>query len=281
NRMNTLRKELALKKIEKERLQKEQEREMKELLEKQNVELEAKVKERTLQLEEKNRIVEQDREIIRHERQKSDDLLLNILPNSIADRLKEGNEMIADHFDEVSVFFADLVGFTQLSKAMRPSELVNLLNKIFSEFDKTADKYGIEKIKTIGDAYMCVSGLPIADKDHASKMAHFALEILDVLKRFEPELGEHKCAVRIGVHCGPVVAGVIGKRKFAYDLWGDTVNLASRLESHGVPMRVQCSENFAQALGAEFKLETRGEVALKGAGTHTTYFLEKAEPVAT
>ena len=176
------------------------------------------------------------------EHERSEGLLHNILPRSIARRLKRERAAIADGFAQVSVLFADIVGFTELSARMPPSELVALLNKLFSELDDLAERRGLEKIKTIGDAYMVASGLPEPRADHAEALVLFALDMLEVADRWGREAG-HPLALRVGVHAGPVVAGVIGKRKFIYDLWGDTVNIASRMESHGAPGRIQVTED--------------------------------------
>ena len=271
--MNLIRIELAEKKLEKERLEKEQEIAMKNILEKQNVELEIKVAERTHQLEEKKREVEMDREIIKKEREKSDALLLNILPEKIAKRLKAGEGMIAERFDQVTVFFSDIVGFTEMSKQITPEQLVDRLNTIFSEMDAIAFKHGLEKIKTIGDAYMCVCGLPEPQKDHAHRVAKFALDVKEVIEKLNSTPEMNTLAVRMGIHSGTVVAGVIGKRKFAYDLWGETVNLASRLESHAEVMQIHCSQATFNLLKNNFRFTPRGTVELRGLGKQETYFL--------
>ncbi|MDN3202975.1 adenylate/guanylate cyclase domain-containing protein [Algoriphagus sediminis] len=273
DRMNRIKKELALGKIRQAELKQEKERALKEVLEKQNIELEKKVVERTKELVEKSKIVERDKETIQKERQKSEALLLNILPESIAERLKKGESKIADQFDDVSVFFSDIVGFTSLSKKMKPDDLINLLNDVFSEFDKLAEKHGLEKIKTIGDAYMCVSGLPIPLEDHATRMASFAIEANHSLSKlsFEKAIDVR---FRMGIHCGPVVAGVIGNSKFAYDLWGETVNVASRLEAHGESTKIYCSEEFKTKIESNFELVSVGELELKGIGKRKVFELK-------
>ncbi|HEY8079571.1 MAG TPA: adenylate/guanylate cyclase domain-containing protein [Labilithrix sp.] len=202
--------------------------------------------------------------------QASEKLLLNILPAPIAARLKEGETTIADAFPAVTVLFADIVGFTSLSARISTAELILVLNEIFSAFDALADEYGLEKIKTIGDAYMVVGGVPTARADHADAVASMALAMRDVVAKRTDEL-----RVRIGVHSGPVVAGVIGTRKFTYDLWGDTVNTASRMESHGEPGRIQVSEATRDLLADRFELEARGAIAVKGKGEMRTFFLER------
>lgn len=207
---------------------------------------------------------------VSHEKQKSEDLLHNILPVSIADRLKEDKSIIADGFENVSVLFADIVGFTQMSETNSPDELVAQLNAVFTEFDKLAEHYGLEKIKTIGDAYMVSGGLPEHDPDHLQKMANMALDMLRIMDE-TPELADME--IRIGIHAGPVVAGVIGVKKFAYDLWGDTVNTASRMESHGLPNRINVTENVKQQLQSDFTFEERGTLEIKGKGEMEMFFL--------
>ena len=211
----------------------------------------------------------------------SERLLLNVLPCSIAERLKGRPEVapdtlvdiIADSFPEASVLFADIVGFSKISAGMSPRELVAMLNDIFTEFDRIADDRGLEKIKTIGDAYMAVAGLPDPADDHAPRAAHMALDMLEVIDRWNERRGTH-VQMRIGINSGAGVAGVIGKRKFIYDIWGDSVNIASRMESHGVPGRVQVTEfTRSKLLGKPFFLEERGAVDLKGHGPMKTWFL--------
>ena len=223
--------------------------------------LEDKVRERTAQLA--------------AEKAKSDNLLLNILPVSIADRLKKKEDTIADRYDEVTVLFSDLVGFTVFSAKHTPKELVYKLNILFSKFDDLLDKYKIEKIKTIGDALMLVSGAPRRYKNHAIEMAHMALDMYDELRSFNQEYGE-ALDLRIGLHTGPVVAGVMGKKKFTYDLWGDAVNTASRMESHGIPGIVHISEaTYLKIKDQNFNIEDRGEIEVKGKGMMNTYILKK------
>ncbi|NUP09222.1 MAG: adenylate/guanylate cyclase domain-containing protein [Polyangiaceae bacterium] len=213
---------------------------------------------------------------IEHER--SEQLLLNILPQSISERLKGGQKSIADGFSEVSVLFADIVGFTELSSRMPPAALVQVLNDVFSRFDEMADRYGLEKIKTIGDAYMVAAGLPEPRSDHAEVAVRMALGMRDALAEMNAEKG-YGLSLRIGVHSGPVVAGVIGKKKFIYDLWGDTVNTASRMESHGVKDAVHVSEATAELVRGKFQLESRGTIQVKGKGDMVTYIVrEGSEP---
>jgi class 3 adenylate cyclase len=208
------------------------------------------------------------------ERDRSEALLLNILPAPIAARLKDNPRAIADAFENVTVLFADLVGFTKLSARIPTEELIVLLNEIFSDFDALAEKHGLEKIKTIGDAYMVVGGIPTPRSDHANAVAAMALDMLDVIAQRPHEAGE-RLELRIGIHSGPVVAGVIGKRKFSYDLWGDTVNTASRMESHSEVGRIQVSEATRALLDEKFTLAERGMIAIKGKGEMRTWFLTR------
>lgn len=210
---------------------------------------------------------------LKMEQRKSDLLLLNILPEPIAERLKQNDKAsIAEQFDNVTVLFADLVGFTHLSTQMSPTELVNLLNKIFSAFDLLVEKYGLEKIKTIGDAYMVVGGLPMPRPDHGEAIANIALDMLTEIARFNQE-NNQSFNIRVGIHTGSVVAGVIGLKKFIYDLWGDAVNTASRMESHSVTGRIQVSDATYQILRDKYLFEPRGTISVKGKGEMMTYFL--------
>ena len=206
------------------------------------------------------------------EKQKSEKLLLNILPAPIAQRLKEDNCIIADHFDSATVMFSDIVGFTAMSEKVSPTELVSYLNRMFSAFDDLAAKHDLEKIKTIGDAYMVAGGFPEKRACHAKDVSRMALEMLEVVEKFN-EGAEYPVSIRIGIHTGPAVAGVIGIKKFAYDVWGDTVNTASRMESSGMPGRIQLSEYAASQLENDFVIEERGLVELKGKCQMKTYWL--------
>jgi class 3 adenylate cyclase len=205
------------------------------------------------------------------EQEKSERLLLNVLPKPIAERLKSGEEVIADGIDEVSVLFADIVGFTPFAEKLLPEDVVKLLNETFSTFDRFADEAGLEKIKTIGDAYMVAGGLPNPRPDHAEAIAKMAIRMRDSVAELAGESGP--MAVRIGIDSGPVVAGVIGRRKFSYDLWGDTVNTASRMESHGVPGKIQVTPRVFERLKGRAEFEERGPVDIKGKGTMSSYFL--------
>ncbi len=206
------------------------------------------------------------------EQEKSERLLLNILPAVIAERLKSGESPIADSFPEVTVLFADLVGFTELASRISPANLVQVLNEIFSAFDELAEKHGLEKIKTIGDNYMIVGGLPIPREDHAEAVAAMALDLQIQMKNFNAARGTD-LGMRIGIHTGPVVAGIIGQKKFSYDLWGDTVNIASRMESSGEPGQIQASDVVYQKLKDIFAFAKRGRIEIKGKGEMVTYRL--------
>lgn len=208
---------------------------------------------------------------LENERQRAERLLLNIMPRTVADRLKAGEE-IADSYREASVLFADLVGFTSLASHVPANELLPMLDGIFSAFDELADQHGLEKIKTIGDAYMVVAGVPEPMADHAQVLAAMGLDMVRAIE-VEAERRGVQLQVRVGIHSGPVVAGVIGKRKFSYDLWGDTVNVASRMESSGVPGRVQVTEATVAKLDGRFELEERGPVAVKGKGEMRAWLL--------
>jgi class 3 adenylate cyclase len=204
------------------------------------------------------------------ERDRSERLLLNVLPEPIAVRLKAGESPIADGAADVGVLFADIAGFTPMAESMAPDEVVRILNDVFSAFDDLAATHGLEKIKTIGDAYMVASGLLGPDPRHAEKMADMAIAMRDEVARRGDGLA---LSLRIGVDIGPVVAGVIGRSKFSYDLWGDTVNTASRMESHGVPGSIQVTERARDRLSASFRFEERGTIDVKGKGPMRTFFL--------
>jgi class 3 adenylate cyclase len=206
------------------------------------------------------------------EQEQSERLLLNILPQSIAHRLKQSTGTLAEHFSEASVLFADIVGFTELSTKIPPTEMVELLNKIFSLFDQLAEKHDLEKIKTIGDAYMVVSGLPMPRKDHTIAIANMALDMQQELAKFNAENNQN-FQIRIGINTGPVVAGVIGLKKFIYDLWGDTVNIASRMESHGIPGCIQVTSETYELLKNHYIFVERGIIDIKGRGEMKTYLL--------
>jgi adenylate cyclase len=209
---------------------------------------------------------------LRVEQAKSENLLLNILPRSIAEKLKDRPQTIADQFSAASILFADVVDFTPQMERRTPAEVVGVLDQLFGHFDTLVEQCGLEKIKTIGDAYMVASGIPTPRADHARALAILALDMLDAVRPGGP-VGNLGFELRIGINSGPVVAGVIGRKRFLYDLWGDAVNIASRMESHGTPGRIQISESTYELLGDEFECEHRGPVAIKGKGNMETWYL--------
>jgi adenylate cyclase len=209
---------------------------------------------------------------LRLEQAKSEDLLLNILPRSIADKLKAQTQPIADHFGSASILFADVADFTPWSERLPPAEVVGYLDRLFSRFDDLAERYGLEKIKTIGDCYMVAAGVPTPRPDHARALALMALDMLEAIRSDEgvAHLGHE---LRIGINSGPVVAGVIGRKRFLYDLWGDAVNTASRMESHGTPGRIQITRATYELLADEFDCEPRGTIPVKGKGEIEAWYL--------
>ena len=243
----------------------QQEQEKKQILENQKAELEIKVEERTHQLKE--------------EKKKSDDLLLNILPEEVAEELKQKGSAEAQLMEEVTVLFTDFKGFTAMAELLSPKELVHDIHECFSEFDRIMSKYGIEKIKTIGDAYMAAGGIPTPNTTHAQDVVNAALEIaafIETGKALKISKGLPYFEIRIGVHTGPVVAGIVGIKKFAYDIWGDTVNTASRMESSGEIGKVNISETTHALVQNAFTCEYRGEIEAKGKGKVKMYFVEKS-----
>ena len=199
-------------------------------------------------------------------------LLLNVLPAPIAARLKTGENVIADRFSDVTVLFADLVDFARGSERVNPAAVVEFLNELFSAFDELARHHGLEKIKTVGDAYMVAGGLPEPRGDHAEAVADLALAMRDEVAHHQDASGK-PLQLRIGIDTGPVVAGVIGRQKFSYDLWGDTVNTASRMESHGIAGHIQVTDRTYQRLRGGYRLEPRGLIQVKSKGAMTTYIL--------
>jgi guanylate cyclase len=209
---------------------------------------------------------------LRVEHDRAESLLLNILPGSIAERLKGDQSTIADQFTAASVLFADVVDFTPRTRTLAPAAVVELLDRLFSEFDRLAEDRDLEKIKTIGDAYMVAAGVPTPRADHATALAGLALDMLDAV-RPGGSVGDLGLELRIGINTGPVVAGVIGRKRFLYDLWGDAVNTASRMESHGTPGQVQITDSTRALLTEEFTVERRGTVEVKGQGEMETWYL--------
>ena len=230
-----------------------------------------KKKLRDIEINQRKQLESQHLRLIQ-EQEKSELLLLNILPVAISERLKGGEHRCADSHANVSVLFADLVGFTKMSQGMTAGQLVEVLHNLFSEFDQLVEQAGLEKIKTIGDCYMLAGGLPEARNDHAKAVVATALLMLEAMARFN-EAHNTDLMMRIGIHSGPVVAGVIGKHKFTYDLWGNSVNVASRMESSGTPGRVHISAQTAELLGNDFALESRGLVQAKGLGEVATFYV--------
>ena len=209
---------------------------------------------------------------LRQEQAKAENLLLNILPRSIADRLKAQDRPIADQIGAASILFADVVDFTPWSERLTPAEVVGYLDHLFSHFDELAERYGLEKIKTIGDSYMVAAGVPTPRPDHARALSLMALDMLEAM-RSEEQVGNVGLDLRVGINSGPVVAGVIGRKRFLYDLWGDAVNMASRMESHGTPGRIQITRATYELVTDEFVCEPRGTVAVKGKGEVEAWYL--------
>jgi adenylate cyclase len=209
---------------------------------------------------------------LRAAQEQADNLLLNVLPKSIAEKLKEQPQTIADQFSAASILFADVVDFTPRAEHLPPGEVVGMLDNLFSHFDTLAERYGLEKIKTIGDCYMVAAGVPTPRADHARVLALLALDMLNAVRAGEA-VGDLGLELRIGINSGPVVAGVIGRKRFLYDLWGDAVNLASRMETHGTPGHIQITGATCELLEGEFVCEARGTVSIKGKGDMDTWYL--------
>jgi class 3 adenylate cyclase len=209
---------------------------------------------------------------LRIEQGKAETLLLNVLPRSIADRLKSEPQTIADQYDQATILFADVVDFTPFAQQLSPAQVVGTLDGLFSRFDALAERYGLEKIKTIGDCYMVAAGVPNARPDHATAVASMALDMLSVM-RGNDDIGKLGLELRVGINSGPVVAGVIGRKRFLYDLWGDAVNIASRMESQGTPGHIQVTEATHDLLENDFTFEHRGPVEVKGKGDMDTWYL--------
>jgi adenylate cyclase len=209
---------------------------------------------------------------LRAEQAKAESLLLNILPQSIAKRLQVETRTIADQFGSASILFADVVDFTPLADRLPPTEVVALLDRLFSHFDVLAEHYGVEKIKTIGDCYMVAAGVPLPRSDHARVLALMALDMQAAMSSVD-EVGPLGLELRVGINSGPVVAGVIGRKRFLYDLWGDAVNTASRMESHGTPGRIQITRATKELLAGQFDYERRGTIPVKGKGEVEAWYL--------
>jgi adenylate cyclase len=212
---------------------------------------------------------------LRIEQDKAESLLLNVLPRSIADRLRSEPQTIADHFDEATILFADVVNFTPFAQRLSAEQVVTTLDGLFSRFDDLAERYDLEKIKTIGDCYMVAAGVPKPRADHARAIARMALDMVAVMTAAD-EIGKLGLELRVGINSGPVVAGVIGRKRFLYDMWGDAVNIASRMESHGTPGRIQVTAATHELLKDGFVFEHRGEVQVKGKGDMDTWYLVAA-----
>lgn len=226
---------------------------------------------------EKKRLRDQERRLfalLEAEHARAESLLLNILPGPIANRLKSSPEVIADNFPEVGVLFADIVDFTSLADRLSALEMVSLLNNVFTAYDELASRHGLEKIKTIGDAYMAVAGLPVPGEDHAAALAEMALAMRETTGCIARNDSGERLALRIGIHIGPAVAGVIGKNKFIYDLWGDTVNVASRMESHGAADAIQCTEVVYSLLQNRYDFDGPIPLQVKGKGEMPVYRLK-------
>jgi len=215
---------------------------------------------------------------ILQEKERSESLLLNVMPGRIADRLRSGEETIAESLPDVAVLFADIVAFTDMASSLSPESVVGVLRDVFGQCDRLCDRHGVEKIKTVGDEYMVISGPPAAGgSEHLVRIGELALDMLGSVAQVHYPDGR-PVRIRIGIHAGPVVAGVIGQKKFAYDIWGDTVNVASRMESTGEPGRIQVTEAVYSRLREEFLFECRGRIEVKGKGSMATYFLDAKRP---
>jgi class 3 adenylate cyclase len=228
---------------------------------------------------EKKRLRDREQAILaelRAEKERSEALLLNVLPRSIVDRMRRGETVIADRFEEATILFSDLVDFTSLAAKLTAERTVELLGTVFARFDELAARHGLEKIKTLGDGYMVAGGLPEARRDHAGAVAEMALAMLDVVPAIARSAGL-PLELRVGVHSGALIAGVIGTRKFVYDVWGDTVNTAKRMESYGIAGRVHVSAATRAALGGRFRFEPRGGIEVKGKGLMETFFLDRLD----
>jgi class 3 adenylate cyclase len=253
----------------------QQEAEKKYMLESRKEELEKEVAQRTSEVLFQKEQIERQHEELKSEKKKSDDLLLNILPSEIADELKENGLSEARLYNNVTVLFTDFVNFTKAGERMSPRELVSELHACFKAFDEIIGKYGIEKIKTIGDAYLAVSGLPHPDERHAAHVISAAMEIREFISARKQQLGDQTFEIRIGIHSGPVVAGIVGVKKFAYDIWGDTVNTAARMEQSGVAGKINISATTYELIKDQYECAYRGEINAKNKGELKMYFVEE------
>ncbi len=252
----------------------EQELEKQQLLENRKEELEKEVAQRTEEVTSQKQEIEKQHAELKVEKKKSDDLLLNILPEEVAEELKQKGTSEAKFFDHVTVLFTDFVDFTKAGERMAPQELVDELHTCFKAFDGIISKYNIEKIKTIGDAYLAVCGLPLAQKDHAANCARAAIEIRQYMEARRQLRGDKTFEIRIGLHSGSVVAGIVGVKKFAYDIWGDTVNTAARMEQNSERGRINISQVTHDLIKDQFVCTSRGEIAAKNKGALSMYFVE-------
>jgi class 3 adenylate cyclase len=244
------------------------------MLENRKAELEKEVAQRTSEVLFQKEQIERQHEELKSEKKKSDDLLLNILPSEIADELKEKGLSEARLYNNVTVLFTDFVDFTRAGERMSPRELVSELDACFKAFDEIIDRWGIEKIKTIGDAYLAVAGLPHPDNQHAEHVIGAALEIRKFIATRKQQQGDKAFDIRIGIHSGPVVAGIVGVKKFAYDIWGDTVNTAARMEQSSAPGKINISEATHELIKSLYECAYRGEISAKNKGELKMYFVE-------
>lgn len=256
----------------------EQEAEKQRMLEDRQAVLEKEVGLRTAEVVQQKNEIERQHAALKDAKKKSDDLLLNILPEEVAEELKEKGRAEAKQYNEVSVLFTDFVNFTTVSEVLTPAQLVAEIDHCFKAFDEIITRLGLEKIKTIGDAYMAVCGLPVAHKDHAALTIRAGIAIRDFMDQRKKE-NPDAFAIRIGIHSGPVVAGIVGVKKFAYDIWGDTVNTAARMEQHGAPGKVNISGATYQLIKDQFDTEHRGEQEAKHKGRLDMYFAELSASV--
>lgn len=266
---------ISIKQLSEENLQKEQEK--KQILEQQNDSLERQVAQRTAEVVAQKERIEKQHDELKIEKKKSDDLLRNILPEEVAEELKEKGRTEARLFDNVTVLFADFVDFTKAGESMSPQQLVNELHTCFKAFDEIIGKYNIEKIKTIGDAYLAVCGLPLPDERHAENTVRAAIEIRDFMETRRSNKAVTSFEIRVGIHSGPVVAGIVGVKKFAYDIWGDTVNTAARMEQSGTAGNINISGTTYELIKDSFVCKFRGDIAAKNKGTLKMYYVQGVE----